>query len=79
MVTVSYEPDLFGRIRNTVQGFRSSAQASAGDLESVSLTLHGDLANNYFQLRTLDAEEQLLNSTVSASNQPFSTMQSSST
>ena len=66
VVTVSYEPDLFGRIRNTVQGFRSSAQASAGDLESVSLTLHGDLANNYFQLRTLDAEEQLLNSTVSA-------------
>ena len=66
VVNVSYEADLFGRIRKTVEEFRSSAQASAGDLESVSLTLHADLANDYFQLRTLDAEEQLLNSTVSA-------------
>jgi NodT family efflux transporter outer membrane factor (OMF) lipoprotein len=66
VVNVSYEADLFGRIRKTVEEFRSSAQASAGDLESVSLTLHAELANDYFQLRTLDAEEQLLNSTVSA-------------
>lgn len=66
VVNVAYEADLFGRIRKTVEAFRTSAQASAGDLESVSLTLHAELANDYFQLRTLDAEERLLNDTVSA-------------
>lgn len=66
VMNVSYEADLFGRIRKTVEAARSSAQASAGDVESLSLTLHAELANDYFQLRTLDAEQQLLNSTVSA-------------
>ena len=65
-VSVSYEPDVFGRLRRTVEAARSSAQASAGDLESLSLSLHADLAANYFQLRTFDAEERLLNDTVAA-------------
>jgi NodT family efflux transporter outer membrane factor (OMF) lipoprotein len=63
---VSYEPDLFGRVRHTVEAARTSAQASAGDLENVSLSLHADLAADYFQMRTLDAEEQLVNSNVEA-------------
>ena len=63
---VSYEPDVFGRVRRTVESARSNAQASAADLESVNLSLHAELAIDYFQLRTLDAEEQLLNSTVAA-------------
>ena len=63
---VSYEPNLFGRVRHTVEAARTSAQASAGDLENVSLSLHADLAADYFQMRTLDAEEQLLNSNVEA-------------
>ena len=65
-VDVSYEADVFGRVRRTVEAARSSAQASAGDLESVSLSLHAELAAAYFQLRTLDAEERLLNDTVAA-------------
>jgi NodT family efflux transporter outer membrane factor (OMF) lipoprotein len=65
-VSVSYEADVFGRLRRTVEAARSSAQASAGDLESLSLSLHAELAADYFQLRTFDAEERLLNDTVAA-------------
>lgn len=64
VVGVSYEPDLFGRIRQTVEAARTSAQASAGDVENVSLSIHAALAADYFQLRSLDAEEELLNSSV---------------
>jgi NodT family efflux transporter outer membrane factor (OMF) lipoprotein len=65
-VVASWEPDLFGRVRRTVEAARSNAQASAADLEAVSLSVHAELASDYFQMRTLDAEEQLLQSTVTA-------------
>lgn len=63
---VTYEADVWGRVRRTVEAARANAQASAADLEAVSLSVHAELAADYFQLRTLDAEERLLSTTVTA-------------
>lgn len=63
-VDVSYEADLWGRVRRTVEASRSEAQATAADLANVNLSLHAELATDYFQLRGLDAQKQLLDSTV---------------
>jgi NodT family efflux transporter outer membrane factor (OMF) lipoprotein len=60
----SYEVDVWGRVRRTVESYREQAQASAADLATVNLSMHADLAFDYFQARSLDAQEQLLNSTV---------------
>src|SRR5438874_4214151 len=62
----SWELDLWGRIRRTVESNQASAQASAGDLESARLSFQTELAQDYFQLRTLDAQKQLLDATVAA-------------
>lgn len=75
-VDVSYEPDVFGRVRRTVEEARANAQASAADLESVNLSLHAELAFDYFELRTLDAEEQLLLSTVASFDKALQLTQS---
>jgi NodT family efflux transporter outer membrane factor (OMF) lipoprotein len=61
---VSYQADVWGRVRKTVESYREQAQASAADLATVNLSMHADLAVDYFQARSLDAEEQLLNTTV---------------
>jgi len=61
---LSYEVDVWGRVRRTVESYREQAQASAADLATINLSMHAQLALDYFQARTLDAEEQLLNSTV---------------
>jgi NodT family efflux transporter outer membrane factor (OMF) lipoprotein len=62
----SWELDLWGRIRRTVESEQASAQASAGDLESARLSFQAELAQDYFLLRTLDAQKRLLNETVAA-------------
>jgi NodT family efflux transporter outer membrane factor (OMF) lipoprotein len=61
---LSYQVDVWGRVRRTVESYREQAQASAADLATVNLSMHAQLALDYFQARMLDAEEQLLNSTV---------------
>jgi NodT family efflux transporter outer membrane factor (OMF) lipoprotein len=63
-VQLSYQADVWGRIRRTVEQYRDQAQASAADLATVNLSMHADLALDYFEARTLDAEERLLNDTV---------------
>lgn len=63
-VDLSYQVDVWGRVRKTVESSREQAQASAADLAVVNLSMHADLAMDYFQARSLDAEEQLLNYTV---------------
>ena len=68
-VDASYEPDLWGRVRRSVEAARATAEASAGDFQSISLGLHAELAMDYFQARALDAEIQLLDSTVAAYQQ----------
>jgi NodT family efflux transporter outer membrane factor (OMF) lipoprotein len=64
--TASWEPDLWGRIRRTVEAARSNAQGSAADVASVDLILHAELAQDYFELRGLDSQSRLLKSTVDA-------------
>jgi NodT family efflux transporter outer membrane factor (OMF) lipoprotein len=63
---VSWEPDLWGKIRNTVREYQYAAQVSAADLENERLTEQADLAEYYFELRGQDALQDLYNKTVDA-------------
>jgi NodT family efflux transporter outer membrane factor (OMF) lipoprotein len=63
---LNYEVDLWGRIRRTVSAAREEAQATASDLATVSLSLHAELAMDYIELRSADAQQRLLDDTVKA-------------
>lgn len=65
-VQASWELDLWGRIRRSVRAAKEQTQASAADVAAVRLSLHAELAYDYFQLRSADADEKLLNETVKA-------------
>jgi multidrug efflux system outer membrane protein len=62
----SWELDLWGRVRRQVEGARARLTASADDLESTRLALQAEVAVDYFTLRSLDAQRQLLEETVVA-------------
>lgn len=64
--TASWEPDLWGKVRRTVEEQAANAQASAATLESMRLSLHAELAQDYFQLRIVDEQKRLLVDTVEA-------------
>ena len=66
---VSWEPDLFGRVRNAVREAKYAAQVSAADLENERLTEQASLAQFYFQLRGQDALQDLFNKTIDAQKQ----------
>jgi len=61
---LSYEVDLWGRVRRGFESARADAQASLASFYGVLLTLHSDVAQNYFALRALDAEIETVSSTV---------------
>lgn len=64
--TVNYEVDLFGRRRRSIEAAEASYQANAADVENVRLLVTSQLAGDYFNLRELDSELQILTRTVEA-------------
>lgn len=59
-LSVSWDLDLWGRIRRNVESNEASAQAAAADVESARLSLQAELAADYFQLRSVDADRAIL-------------------
>lgn len=62
----SWAPDLWGKIRRTIEGARANAQASAADVANARLTAQATLATTYFSLRQTDADKALFEETVAA-------------
>lgn len=65
-LTASWEPDFWGRIRNSVRSSAYTAQASAADLENTRLLAHANLAADYFQIRGVEQQKRILDATVVA-------------
>jgi NodT family efflux transporter outer membrane factor (OMF) lipoprotein len=62
---LNYEVDLWGRIHRTINAAKEETQASAADLATAKLSLQAELAIDYFELRSADAQRKLLSDTVS--------------
>jgi NodT family efflux transporter outer membrane factor (OMF) lipoprotein len=65
-ISASFDADLWGRIRKSVEAAKEQTQASAADLENVKLELQTELASYYFTIRGLDSQKRLLDDTVVA-------------
>jgi outer membrane protein, multidrug efflux system len=65
-LNASWELDFWGRVRSEVEGARARLTASADDLEALKLALQAEVAADYFALRSLDDQYQLLENTVVA-------------
>jgi NodT family efflux transporter outer membrane factor (OMF) lipoprotein len=66
VISFAWEPDIWGKVRREVESNEANAQARAASLQAVRLLTQATLAQNYFQLRALDAQIKLLNDTVEA-------------
>src|ERR1035437_233111 len=66
---LNYEVDLFGRARKTLQAANANLQGTAADLQNVQLVLTAELAADYFSLRELDAETQVVQESVKIQQQ----------
>jgi len=67
--TLNYELDLFGAVRNNVASAQANLQASAADLENARLLVTTELAADYFQLRSLDSEIDVVNKVIAFDQQ----------
>jgi NodT family efflux transporter outer membrane factor (OMF) lipoprotein len=61
---VSWEADIWGKLRRGLEADKASAQASLADLASMQLSLQSQLVQNYLQLRVIDEQKRLLEATV---------------
>ena len=73
---LSYEIDFWGRVRRGFEGARADAQSSIASFYNVLLTLQSDVAQNYFALRSLDAEIAIVHSTVGLRHEQVRLVQS---
>ena len=71
-IDITWAPDFWGKVRRSVEASQAGAQASAADMQTARLSLQGELALDYFQLRTLDAQKRLLDQTVAAFDRSLS-------
>lgn len=62
----SWEPDLWGRVRRSLESSTASAQASAADLAAARLSIQAELAQDYYQIKILDAQKELFARTLAA-------------
>ena len=74
-IDLNYEIDMWGRIRRGVTEARNYAQAANADLENARLSLHAELALDYFRLRSDDAQEKLFDNTILAYEQALNLTQ----
>jgi NodT family efflux transporter outer membrane factor (OMF) lipoprotein len=65
-IDVSWELDVWGRIRRSVESNEASAQASAADLEGARLSARAEVAQDYFLIQSLDAQIRLVDASVVA-------------
>ena len=65
-IGATWEPDVWGRIRRSIEGSKALAEASAADLSAARLSAQGELATDYFGLREIDAEIAMDQATVAA-------------
>jgi len=63
-VNIAWEPDLWGRVSREIESNIDIAQASAANLQALRLSIQATLADNYFQLKSLDEQKKILNETV---------------